>query len=82
LEIAVSIRTIGNSKGIILPKQYLDEFGFGDKAVLEVDAEAKTFTLRTAASPRQGWAEALESHPPEPLSAEDRAWLDFKDNWL
>ncbi len=29
MEIDVTIRNIGNSKGIILPKQYLEEFGCG-----------------------------------------------------
>ena len=79
MQIDVTIRTIGNSKGIILPKQYLEEFGFGEKAILEMDPEAKSFTLRPPSFPRKGWAEALEAFPPEELTTEERDWLEFED---
>lgn len=79
MEIDVNIRKIGNSKGIILPKQYLEAFGYGDQARLEIDPQAKSFTLHLPESPRQGWAEALKAAPPEPLSEEEQDWLDFED---
>lgn len=82
MEIDVSIRDIGNSKGIIIPKQYLEAFGYEKKAILEVDSKEKTFTLHLPDSPRKGWVEALKNHPPVELTPDEEAWLDFEDEGL
>jgi len=79
MQIDVTIRPVGNSRGIIIPKQVLDDLHFGDKAVLEVDEATQTLLLKKPDYPRKGWAEALAAHPPEALTEEERDWLEFED---
>ena len=53
----VTIRKLGNSRGILIPKPLLKEAGLSDQAELHV--EGNTLVLRKpTAPPRAGWAEA------------------------
>ncbi len=52
-----TIRRLGNSRGIIIPKPMLKEAGLGKKA--EIAIERGAIVLRPARrNPRRGWAEA------------------------
>lgn len=58
----VTIRTIGNSKGVVLPKPLLAQAGFGDDQAAEMTVEDGAIVLRKAVRPlRTGWAEAAKS---------------------
>ncbi len=52
----VAIVSVGNSKGVRLPKAVLAQCGFSGSAEMEVKDGA--IVLRPVATPRQGWAEA------------------------
>ena len=53
----VTIRRLGNSHGILIPKPVLKQLGLPDE--LEMQVEGNTIILRKpAATPRAGWADA------------------------
>lgn len=55
----VSIRRIGNSQGIVIPKPVLAQVGLNGEAGAEMTIEGGALVLRRPASPaREGWAEA------------------------
>ena len=55
----VSIRQIGNSQGIVIPKPVLAQLGLDSKAGAEMTIEDDAIVLRRPASPaRAGWADA------------------------
>ena len=55
----VSIRKIGNSQGIVIPKPVLVQLGLDSKVGAEMTIEDGALVLRRPASPaRTGWADA------------------------
>ena len=55
----ISIRQIGNSQGIVIPKPVLTQLGLSAEAGAEMTIEGEALVLRRPASPvRTGWAEA------------------------
>lgn len=55
----ISIRQIGNSRGVILPKPLLAQLGFNGESGAEMTTEGDALVLRRPASPvRTGWVEA------------------------
>lgn len=57
----VTIRAIGSSKGIVLPKSILQQAGLEDAADAEMTVENGAIVLRKPAFPaRSGWAEAAQ----------------------
>lgn len=58
----VTIRTIGNSRGIVLPKPLLIQAGLNDADSAEITIEGDAIVLRKPApAVRQGWAEAARA---------------------
>lgn len=56
----VTIRTIGNSQGVVIPKPLLAQLGL-DGGAAEMTIENGALVLRKSAKPsRAGWAEAAE----------------------
>jgi antitoxin MazE len=61
-EMHVSIRQIGNSKGVVIPKPVLEQLGLDAKVGVEMTIEDGALVLRRPAMPpRTGWAEAARS---------------------
>lgn len=57
----VSIRKIGNSQGIVIPKPVLAQLGLNAEMGAEMTIEGGALLLRPPASPaRKGWAEAAK----------------------
>jgi antitoxin MazE len=57
----ISIRRIGNSQGVVIPKPVLAQLGLDAKAGVEMTIEDGALVLRRPASPpRSGWAEAAK----------------------
>ncbi len=54
-----TIRRLGNSQGILIPKPLLRQVGLEDQAELTVDGDALVLR-RPKAEPRAGWAEAAK----------------------
>ena len=55
----VSIRRIGNSQGVVIPKPVLAQLGLDSVVGAEMTIEDSALVLRRPASPpRAGWAEA------------------------
>ena len=58
----ITIRTIGNSKGVVLPKPLLAQAGLDDQSIADLSFENGAIVLRKAAtSVRVGWAEAARA---------------------
>ena len=57
----VSIRQIGNSQGVVIPKRFLVQLGLNGEAGAEMTIERITLVLRSpASSVRKGWAAAAK----------------------
>lgn len=55
----VSIRQIGNSQGVVIPKPVLAQLGLDSKVGAEMTIEDGALVLRRPANPaRAGWAQA------------------------
>lgn len=52
-----TIRELGNSKGILIPKPLLKQLGLESQADMRVEGDALVLR-RPRAAPRAGWAEA------------------------
>lgn len=58
----VTIRVIGNSKGIVLPKPLLAQVGLDDQSTADLTVEAGAIVLRKPPKPvRAGWAQAAHA---------------------
>lgn len=69
-----TIRKMGNSQGVIIPKPLLAEVGLTDEAVMTIENDA--LVLRPVRhSPREGWAEA--SQRLAELGDDALAWPEF-----
>jgi antitoxin MazE len=51
-----TIRRLGNSQGILIPKPLLQQVGLEDQAELRVEGDALVLS-RPKAAPRTGWAQ-------------------------
>jgi antitoxin MazE len=51
-----TIRRLGNSQGILIPKPLLQQVGLEDQAELRVEGDALVLR-RPKAAPRSGWAQ-------------------------
>jgi antitoxin MazE len=69
-----TIRRLGNSRGILIPKPLLKQAGLEDQA--EILVEGNTLIVRRPKKvPRQGWAEAAKEIA---ARSEDKlVWPDF-----
>ncbi|MGA9069779.1 MAG: AbrB/MazE/SpoVT family DNA-binding domain-containing protein [Terracidiphilus sp.] len=52
-----TIRRLGNSQGILIPKPLLQQLGLEDQAEMRVEGDALVLR-KPKAAPRTGWAEA------------------------
>ena len=66
----VKLIAIGNSRGIRLPKELLDKYGWGDRLVLEEFDEG--IALRGKETHRLSWEETSRA-----MAAESEDWSDF-----
>ena len=57
----VSIRQIGNSQGVVIPKPFLAQLGLNGEAGAQMTIEGDALVLRRTANPaRKGWAAAAK----------------------
>lgn len=52
-----TIRRMGNSQGVLIPKPLLQQIGLEDQAEMRVEGDALVLR-RPKAAPRTGWADA------------------------
>ena len=58
-DVHVSIRRIGNSHGVVIPKPVLEQLGLNSETGAEMTIEGDALVLRAPPKPvRNGWAEA------------------------
>ncbi|MEO7244635.1 MAG: AbrB/MazE/SpoVT family DNA-binding domain-containing protein [Rubrivivax sp.] len=69
-----TLRKLGNSHGVIIPKPLLAQVGLTGEA--EMTVENGAIVLRpVCTAPREGWAEASRAIAADP--GEGRAWPEF-----
>jgi antitoxin MazE len=49
---------IGNSKGIRIPKLFLEDAGLGEE--VDITVQGKSLVIRSVKNPREGWAVAFK----------------------
>lgn len=75
-----TLRKMGNSTGMIVPKAILDQLGLASGAKIELRVENGEVIARPAKRKvREGWEEAAKRIGAEPLTKEEQDWLDFDD---
>jgi antitoxin MazE len=58
----IELVRIGNSRGIRIPKPFIEQCGFGDTVELRVEQDR--LIISPGHSPRQGWKEAFAAAGP------------------
>jgi antitoxin MazE len=75
-----TLRKMGNSTGMILPKPILDQLGLASGARIELRIEDGEVIARPVKRKvREGWEEDARRICAEPLTEEERDWLEFDD---
>ena len=76
-----TLRKMGNSTGMIVPKAILDELGLASGARIALRVEdGKVIAEPVGPKIREGWEEAARLIGSEPLTQEERDWSDFDDS--
>jgi antitoxin MazE len=81
-----TLRKMGNSTGMILPKAILDQLGLASGAKIELRVENGEVIARPAQRKvREGWEEAAERIGAAGQTTEEQEWLDmpndFDEEW-
>lgn len=81
-----TLRKMGNSTGLILPKAMLDQLGLTSGAKIELRIQDGEVVARPVKRKvREGWEEAAREIGAHPLTEEELDWLnmpsDFDDEW-
>ncbi|MBL0946795.1 AbrB/MazE/SpoVT family DNA-binding domain-containing protein [Brevundimonas sp.] len=72
-----SIRKIGNSQGVILPKPALQALGVAEGGAVEFVYEPGKISIVPARRPvREGWEEDAKAIAAAGLTDEEREWID------
>jgi antitoxin MazE len=70
-----SLRKMGNSTGLIVPRAMLIEMGVGTGATMDVRIEdGRLVAVPIKTPPRAGWADAAATVAGDPVDAD---WLDL-----
>ena len=77
-----SLRKMGNSTGMILPKAILDQLGLASGAKVDLRVEdGKVIAEPVKRKVREGWEEAAKSIGAEGMTGEEREWLDMPSDF-
>jgi antitoxin MazE len=81
-----TLRKMGNSTGLILPKAILDQLGLASGAKIELRVEnGEVIACPAKRKVREGWEEAAKRVAARGMTEEEREWLvipnDFDDEW-
>ena len=75
-----TLRKMGNSTGMILPRAILDQLGLSSGTKVELRVEGGEVIARPVKRKvREGWEEDAKRIGAEGLTAEEREWLEFDD---
>jgi len=75
-----SLRKMGNSTGMILPKAILDELGLSSGAKVDVRVEEGRVVAEPVRRPvREGWEEAARELASHSMTQEELDWLEMDD---
>jgi antitoxin MazE len=79
-QLQTTLRKMGNSTGLILPKAMLDQLGLASGAKIELRVENGEVIARPLKRKvREGWEEAAKEVGAAGLTADEREWLEFDD---
>lgn len=73
----ITLRKMGNSTGLILPKALLKAVGAGAGTAMDIRLEDGSFVVTPHRHPRDGWAEAAALIGTEALTEEEQDWMGF-----
>ena len=72
-----SLRKMGNSTGMIVPKALLSELGVAAGASIDLRIENGKLVADPIRNPREGWAEDAARIAAFPLTEEEADWMGF-----
>jgi len=72
-----SLRKMGNSTGLIVPRALLGEIGVTTGAAMDLKVEGGKLIATPIRQPRDGWAEDAERIAALGLTEEESDWLGF-----
>jgi antitoxin ChpS len=71
-----SLRTVGGSVMVAIPRPLLDQLGLGPNMKVDVSVDGGRIVIERPAKPRYSLAELLaQCDPAAPATEEDQAWL-------
>ena len=77
---SITLRKMGNSTGLILPKAILDQLGLASGTKVDLRIENGEVIARPAKRKvRDGWEEDAKRIGAAGLTEEERDWLEFDD---
>lgn len=74
-----TIVKIGNSRGIRIPKPFLEQCGFKDEVELEV--EDNSLVIRSSSTPRKGWEDSFKAMASKRDDSLDSNYEDLPNEW-
>ena len=75
-----TLRKMGNSTGMIVPKALLDQLGLASGAKIDINVEGGKFVAQPIARKvREGWEEAAKRIGAAGLTEDDEDWLEFDE---
>ena len=72
-----TLRKMGNSQGLIIPKALINQLGFEGEVEMRV-TETGIIIEKPTKPPREGWADAYKALADE---TPDHEWLDFNNEF-
>lgn len=78
IRMETTLRKMGNSTGLIVPKAMLDRLGLTSGAKMELSIEGEKFVAQPVKRKvREGWEEAAKRIAAAGMTDEEREWLDM-----
>jgi antitoxin MazE len=71
-----TLRKMGNSTGLIMPKAVLDELGLAQGAKMKIRVEDGKVVAEPVRKVREGWEDDAKAVGALGLTDEEREWLD------
>ena len=74
----IKLITIGNSKGLRLPKTIIQQYKIGED--LQIELQEDGILLKPLTKPRTGWLEQFEKEV-KPIEKQEKNWMEASNRF-
>jgi antitoxin MazE len=74
----IKLITIGNSKGLRLPKTIIQQYKIGED--LQIELQEDGILLKPLTKPRTGWLEQFEKEV-KPIEKQEKNWMESRNRF-